>query len=97
MTGSQTSPINVYSYGGVIWHMSQYATTFLFLFVVVNTLLVTLVVRPVRRLAAIADQVSLGTMDAPEFLTQGDDEIAALGRSFNRMRRSLVEALNLLQ
>jgi HAMP domain-containing protein len=70
---------------------------FLFLFVIVNTLLVTLVVRPVRKLAAIADQVSLGTMDAPEFLTQGDDEIAALGRSFNRMRRSLVEALNLLQ
>jgi iron(III) transport system permease protein len=34
VTGSQTSPFNVYSYGGVVWHMSQYATTFLFLFVV---------------------------------------------------------------
>jgi protein-histidine pros-kinase len=72
-------------------------TVFLFLFVIVNALLVALVVRPVRKLAAIADQVSLGTMDAPEFPTQGTDEIAALGRSFNRMRRSLVEALNLLQ
>jgi protein-histidine pros-kinase len=70
---------------------------FVFLFVIVNALLVALVVRPVRKLAAIADQVSLGTMDAPEFPTQGTDEIAALGRSFNRMRRSLVEALNLLQ
>jgi protein-histidine pros-kinase len=70
---------------------------FLFLFVIINVLLVALVVRPVRKLAAIADQVSLGTMDAPEFPTKGTDEIAALGRSFNRMRRSLVEALNLLQ
>jgi HAMP domain-containing protein len=70
---------------------------FLFLFVTVNMLLITLVVRPVRKLAAIADQVSLGTMDAPEFPTKGSDEIAALGLSFNRMRRSLVEALDLLQ
>ena len=70
---------------------------FLFLFVIVNILMVILVVRPVRKLGAIADQVSLGTMDAPEFPTTGSDEIAALGRSFNRMRRSLVEALNLLQ
>jgi iron(III) transport system permease protein len=34
ITGSETSPINVYSYGGVVWHMSQYTTTFLFLFLV---------------------------------------------------------------
>jgi len=34
ITGSETSPINVFSYGGVIWHMSQYTTTFLFLFLV---------------------------------------------------------------
>ena len=28
------SPINVYSYGGVVWHMMQYSTPFLFLFIV---------------------------------------------------------------
>ncbi len=71
--------------------------SFLFLFVTVNMLLVTLVVRPVRKLAAIADQVSLGNPDAPEFPIRGSDEITALGLSFNRMRRSLVEALNMLQ
>jgi HAMP domain-containing protein len=70
---------------------------FLFLFVTVNILLTLLVVRPVRRLATIADQVSLGAMDAPDFPTQGSDEIGALGASFNRMRRSLVEALKMLQ
>ncbi len=71
--------------------------SFLFLFVTVNVLLGLLVVRPVRKLAATADQVSLGTLDAPPFETRGNDEIAALGLSFNRMRRSLVEALNMLQ
>jgi len=33
-TGSTVSPINVYSYGGVIWHQLQYSTPFLFLFIV---------------------------------------------------------------
>jgi len=32
--GLKESPINVYSYGGVIWHMMQYSTTFLFLLIV---------------------------------------------------------------
>ena len=70
---------------------------FAFLFIAVNVSLVLMVVRPVRKLAQIADQVSLGTLDAPEFPAKGSDEIAFLGISFNRMRCSLVEALNMLQ
>ena len=34
MTGSDNALVNVYSYGGVVWHMLQYSTPFLFLFVV---------------------------------------------------------------
>ena len=34
LTGSDRSLVNVYSYGGVIWHMMQYSTPFIFLFVV---------------------------------------------------------------
>ncbi len=34
MTGSTVSPINIYSFGGVVWHMVQYSTPFLFLFIV---------------------------------------------------------------
>ena len=34
ITGSTTSPINVYSYGGVVWHMMQYSMPFLFLLIV---------------------------------------------------------------
>jgi protein-histidine pros-kinase len=69
---------------------------FLFMFLTVNVLLTVFVVRRVRKLAAIADQVSLGAMDAPDFPMKGGDEIAALGASFNRMRRSLIEALKML-
>ena len=70
---------------------------FVFLFLALNLLLALLVVRPVRRLAGIADEVSKGNMEAPDFPATGGDEIATLGTSFNRMRRSLVEAMNMLQ
>jgi len=34
LTGSETHIVNVYSWGGVVWHMMQYSTPFLFLFIV---------------------------------------------------------------
>ena len=63
---------------------------------VLNLLLHLLIVRPVRSIAATANAVSLGERDAPAIKTRGRDEIAALGASFNRMRRSLDHALALL-
>ncbi len=70
---------------------------FVFLFATVNILLYLLVVKPVRRLRTIADQVGLGELNAPEFLGGGSEEITSLAQAFNRMRRSLVEALKMLQ
>ncbi len=32
--GTDSTLVDVYSYGGVIWHMMQYSTPFIFLFVV---------------------------------------------------------------
>jgi iron(III) transport system permease protein len=34
LTGSREPLVNVYSYGGVVWHMMQYSTPFLFLLIV---------------------------------------------------------------
>jgi HAMP domain-containing protein len=62
-----------------------------------NLLLHFVIVKPIRRMSAIASDVSLGNMSAPEFPDQGRDEIASLGASFNRMRRSLANAMKLLE
>lgn len=70
---------------------------FVVLFLALNLMLAVMVFRPIKRLGTIADQVSLGQMDAPEFPARGRDEMAVLGQSFNRMRRSLVEALEMLE
>jgi protein-histidine pros-kinase len=65
--------------------------------IVLDAILLFTVVRPLRRISAMADQISLGKMDAPELAVRGNDEIAALASSFNRMRRSLERALKLLE
>ena len=70
---------------------------FLLLLLVVNLVLYYLVVRPVRRMAEIADRVSVGDSNVPGFAAGGGAEIAALGRAFDRMRTSLEKALKLLE
>ena len=65
--------------------------------VLLNLLLHFVIVKPIRRMSAIASEVSLGNMDAPEFVERGRDEIASLAGSFNRMRRSLANAMKLLE
>lgn len=65
-------------------------------FAVVNGLLYRLVVRPVRRIALVADRVSLGDASAEDFPKGGAAEIVSVTRSFDRMRKSLEKALHLL-
>jgi HAMP domain-containing protein len=77
--------------------LGSLAAVFVTLLLVVDLILYYLVVRPVRRMAQIADRLSMGDASAPEFPNSGADEVAALGRSFNRMRKSLDKALKLLE
>lgn len=62
-----------------------------------NLLLHFVVIRPIRRMSAVAADVSTGNTDAPEFDVRGRDEVASLAESFNRMRRSLARAVKLLE
>ena len=65
--------------------------------IVLNLMVWLLVVRPVTQLSALADRVSQGDLDAPEFQSRGKDEIATLSDSFSRMRASVVQAMKLLE
>ncbi|HJU16027.1 MAG TPA: DUF3365 domain-containing protein [Stellaceae bacterium] len=76
--------------GGVA---AVFAATLLLL----NLLLHFLIVRPVRKISAVASEVSLGNLDIPEYQPRGRDEIASLASSFNRMRRSLMGAMRMLE
>ncbi|MCJ8337751.1 MAG: DUF3365 domain-containing protein [Pseudomonadales bacterium] len=61
-----------------------------------NLLLNNFVIKPVEMMAAHVDKVSLGTLDLPPLQLRGNDEIASLGRSFNRMQNSLDSAVKML-
>jgi len=64
--------------------------------IVLNVLLNRFVIQPVAKMAEHADKVSMGTLDMPELVLDGKDEISSLGRSFNRMQRSLGNAVDML-
>jgi len=66
-------------------------------FVLLNVMLHTIVIRRVTRLAAIADQVSLGNMEAGEFHARSKDEIGVLTEALGRMKASLVQAMKMLE
>lgn len=77
--------------------MGMLSAVFAAIALVLNAMLWWLVIRPVTRLAGIADRVSLGELNAPVYKPSGRDEIGRLAHSFGRMRRSLVQAMRMLE
>ena len=77
--------------------MGSLVAVFALVFVALNVMLSWLIVRPIARLSHAADQVSTGNFEIPEFPEAGRDEIALLGRAFNRMRRSLRKAMQMIE
>jgi protein-histidine pros-kinase len=64
--------------------------------VTLNLLLWWMFIRPITKISALADRISLGEVDAPDFPARGGDEIGMLANALTRMRRSLVQAMNML-
>lgn len=77
--------------------MISLAAIFALLFAALNAMLIYLVTRPVNQLSELANELSLGDLNTPEFHAPGKDEISELAASFNRMRKSLVEAIKMLE
>ena len=70
---------------------------FVFTLLALNLLLNLVVVRPIRRLAVMADRVSRGDVDVEDVTVRGRDEVAVLAGSFGRMRISLAKAMSMLE
>ena len=76
--------------------MASLAAVFVVVFIVLNVMLSWLIVRPIRLMSESADKISTGDFNEPEFKERGRDEVAVLGSSFNRMRRSLEKAMQMI-
>jgi HAMP domain-containing protein len=77
--------------------MMLLAAVFAVVFLVLNLMLSWMIVRPIHRMSRAADRVSTGDFEIDEFSERGKDEIAVLGASFNRMRRSLQKAMQMIE
>jgi len=64
---------------------------------VLNLMIWLFVVRPVTMLSELANRVSQGDLEAPEFTVGGRDEIGVLADSFTRMRTSVTQAMKMLE
>ncbi|RYF42652.1 MAG: DUF3365 domain-containing protein [Comamonadaceae bacterium] len=76
--------------------MASLAAVFVVVFIVLNIMLSWLIVRPIRSMSQAADRISTGDFGEAEFNEKGKDEMAVLGSSFNRMRRSLEKAMQMI-
>jgi len=85
------------SYNTLFLLMGALAVAFLVILLIVDMLLRVLVVKPVIGISEMASDVSMGKLDAPEFTSNSQDEIGSLVASFNRMRRSLQNAMKMLE
>jgi protein-histidine pros-kinase len=76
--------------------MGSLILAFLLVALLLNILLHRIVIKPVQALSAKADAMSIGSQNVEELEVVGNDEMAALARSFNRMHRSLNSAMKML-
>lgn len=76
--------------------MGSMVAIFITIFVILNVMLRKIVIKPVMKIAYIADEVSKGNTEAPHFDIKKKDEIASLAQAFERMRISLEKAMKML-
>jgi nitrogen fixation/metabolism regulation signal transduction histidine kinase len=76
--------------------LTSLGAVFLAMLVLLNILLHFVVIKPIRQVTAAAERIAAGNLDEPELRASGRDEIGSLARSFNLMRRSLTNAMKLL-
>lgn len=67
------------------------------IFIILNLMLTYLIINPIRRISQSADRISNGEFGEPELSEAGKDEMAALSGSFNRIRRSLEKAIQMME
>ena len=53
-------------------------------------------VRPITGMSVAADKISVGQLDIPELSETGRNEVSLLAKSSNRVRRSLEEAITMI-
>ncbi len=76
--------------------MALLAVVFALIILLTNLLMSFSIIRPILRMSQVAGDVSMGKTNVEEYVKGGSDEVASLSVSLNRMKRSVDEAIKLL-
>jgi HAMP domain-containing protein len=76
--------------------MIALSAAFLAILLAVDLVLYFLILKPVRKLSAVADRVSMGQFEDAELPVRGKDEMDQLTASFNRLFVTVTKALRML-
>jgi protein-histidine pros-kinase len=85
------------AYQALLWFLLILAGTLVVTVLFVDFLLRALVTKPMAEISEMANEVSMGQLDTQEYVHNSRDEIGSLSASFNRMKRSLRNAMNMLE
>jgi protein-histidine pros-kinase len=85
------------AYHALLWFMLILAGTLVVTVLFVDFLLRALVTKPMAEISEMANEVSMGQLDTQEYVHNSRDEIGSLSASFNRMKRSLRNAMSMLE
>lgn len=69
---------------------------FVLVVILLNLMLSRVVINPIKQMAAKANEISMGALESEELKVKGAKEIVTLGQSFNRMHRSLANAVKMI-
>jgi HAMP domain-containing protein len=78
-----------------LWFVAIITAAFAIALLIINFLLRRVVIQPLNQIATAANEVSMGNMEA-EFTQSSNDEIGKMAAAFNRMKTSLLMALDML-
>ena len=80
-----------------LFFMANIVAVFVVVFLILNIALHYLVIKRVVQISKAASDVSMGNFEAPEVQTKSRDEIGSLAQSLNRLRRSLENAMKMIE
>ncbi|MDI9347769.1 MAG: DUF3365 domain-containing protein [Methylacidiphilales bacterium] len=67
------------------------------LWILLNFMLYTIIINPIQKIAEQANLISTGKQDLQEIPVKSKDEIGELTKAFNRMQRSMLTSLKIIQ
>lgn len=91
-----TKLARAHAFKALLTFMGLYAAVFLVILFMIDRAIVGGIIKPIKRFAATADEISKGNF-AKDFTATGNDEIKTLAEAFGRMKVSIVASMNMIE